>query len=115
MRQNIFFSFPLDYHKHMKDVRIKVIKKSFYKELSALYEKEMGDCLVEERDECISKDALMPERFYQSAWSNLYPYVFSLSSGGGSFFGEWMKNPHSAVISCNDGIRPVSFLLETIE
>ena len=27
----------------------------------------------------------------------------------------WMKNPRSAMISCNDGFRPVSFLIEVIE
>ena len=27
----------------------------------------------------------------------------------------WMKNPASAMISCNDGFRPVSFLLEAID
>ena len=26
-----------------------------------------------------------------------------------------MKNPKSAMISCNDGFRPVSFLIEVIE
>jgi uncharacterized repeat protein (TIGR04076 family) len=26
-----------------------------------------------------------------------------------------MKNPKSAMISCNDGFRPVSFLIETLE
>jgi uncharacterized repeat protein (TIGR04076 family) len=26
-----------------------------------------------------------------------------------------MKNKHSAMISCNDGFRPVSFLIETID
>ena len=99
----------------MKDARIKVIKKSFYKDISEKYENTKGDCIVEENEEWVSRDALMPEGFCQSAWSNLYPYVFSLSSGGGSFFGQWMNNPHAAVISCNDGVRPVSFLLETIE
>lgn len=28
---------------------------------------------------------------------------------------RWMKNPRSAMISCNDGFRPVSFYIETIE
>ncbi|MCQ2450240.1 MAG: TIGR04076 family protein, partial [Clostridia bacterium] len=28
------------------------------------------------------------------------------------FFDGWMQNPDSAMISCNDGFRPVSFLLE---
>ena len=27
----------------------------------------------------------------------------------------WMKNPASAMISCNDGFRPVSFLIETLD
>ena len=26
-----------------------------------------------------------------------------------------MKNPRSALLSCNDGFRPVSFLLETLD
>lgn len=26
-----------------------------------------------------------------------------------------MKNPRSAMISCNDGFRPVSFLLEALD
>ncbi|MCI7185701.1 MAG: hypothetical protein MR974_05390 [Mitsuokella jalaludinii] len=26
-----------------------------------------------------------------------------------------MKNPHSAMLSCNDGFRPVSFLLEALD
>ena len=26
-----------------------------------------------------------------------------------------MKNPASAMISCNDGFRPVSFLIETLD
>ena len=38
-----------------------------------------------------------------------------LAAGGGNFFDGWMKNPHSAMISCNDGFRPVSFYLEAIE
>lgn len=28
---------------------------------------------------------------------------------------RWMKNPKLAMISCNDGFRPVSFLLETMD
>ena len=26
----------------------------------------------------------------------------------------WMKNPKSVLISCNDGFRPVSFLIEVL-
>lgn len=34
---------------------------------------------------------------------------------GKDFYDGWMKNPKSAMISCNDGFRPVSFLIEVIE
>ena len=30
------------------------------------------------------------------------------------FFDGWMKDPMSAMISCNDGFRPFSFYLEVI-
>ena len=49
-----------------------------------------------------------------SAWETMQAFVTELANGGGNFFDGWMKNPHSALISCNDGFRPVSFLLETI-
>ena len=42
-------------------------------------------------------------------------FVEELAHGGGNFYDGWMKNSHSAMISCNDGFRPVSFLLETVE
>ena len=42
-------------------------------------------------------------------------FVRALGAGGGNFYDGWMKNPRSAMISCNDGFRPVSFLLEVIE
>ena len=45
----------------------------------------------------------------------LSPFVMALAHGGGNFYDGWMKNPKSAMISCNDGFRPVSFLLEALE
>ena len=97
------------------DVRITALRKVFHKDLAEKYEKnkEHG-CSVEEGEEWISQSGQIPEGFCPSAWENLREYVFALSSGGGYFFDDWMKNPYSAVISCNDGIRPVSFLLERI-
>ena len=32
-----------------------------------------------------------------------------------NIYDGWMKNPKSAMISCNDGFRPVSFLLEALD
>lgn len=39
----------------------------------------------------------------------------TLAHGGTNIYEGWMKNERSAMISCNDGFRPVSFLLEVIE
>ena len=39
----------------------------------------------------------------------------ALSHGAENFYDGWMKNPKSAMLSCNDGFRPVSFLVETLE
>ena len=46
---------------------------------------------------------------------SMLPFVEELCRGGGNFFDGWMKNPRSAMISCNDGFRPVSFLIEAVE
>ena len=53
--------------------------------------------------------------FCQSAWDTLSPFVLALSHGGENFYDGWMKNPKSAMLSCNDGFRPVSFLVETLD
>ena len=39
----------------------------------------------------------------------------TLAHGGENFYDGWMKNPKSAMISFNDGFRPLSFLIEVVE
>jgi len=39
----------------------------------------------------------------------------TLAHGGEDIYDGWMKNPKSAMISCNDGFRPVSFLIEVMD
>ncbi len=56
-----------------------------------------------------------PENFCISAWDSISSFVMTLSHGGANFYDGWMKDPRSAMISCNDGFRPVSFLLETLD
>ena len=43
------------------------------------------------------------------------PFVMTLAHGGGDFYDGWMKNKTSAMVSCNDGFRPVSFLIEALD
>ena len=56
-----------------------------------------------------------PEGFCESAWDTLSPFVLALAHGGGNFYDGWMKDPKSAMLSCNDGFRPVSFLVEALD
>lgn len=50
-----------------------------------------------------------------SAWESMSAFVMTLAYGGGNFYDGWMKDPKFAMISCNDGFRPVSFYLEALE
>ena len=62
----------------------------------------------------ISQDAQKPDGLCNEAWTCMEKFVKELANGGGNFFDGWMKDPYSAMVSCNDGFRPVSFLIETI-
>lgn len=56
-----------------------------------------------------------PEGLCDSAWESMSAFVMTLAHGGGDFYDGWMKNPKSAMISCNDGFRPVSFYIEALD
>lgn len=100
----------------MKKCKITVIRKANYTDLSKQYENPIEHtCDLSEGQTFISIDGQKPQGLCESAWSSMVPFVMTLSHGGGNFYDGWMKNPYSAMISCNDGFRPVSFLIETIE
>lgn len=100
----------------MKTVRITALRKTEYPDLMAQYENPLEhSCDVVEGQVFLSVDGQPPQDFCPEAWRVMEPFVSTLAAGGGNFFDGWMKNPFSALISCNDGFRPVSFLLETVE
>ncbi len=100
----------------MKTVKITAIRKASYPDLSAIYENPIEHtCDIAEGDVFVSDDGKCPEGFCDSAWESMRSFVEALAKGGGNFYGGWMKNPYSAMISCNDGFRPVSFYIEVIE
>ena len=100
----------------MKKVRITVIRKASYPDLMEKYENPLENpCDMEEGMVFISEKGTRPEGFCLSAWETLKPFVETLAQGGGNFYDNWMKDPESALLSCNDGFRPVSFLVETIK
>ena len=100
----------------MKNVKITAIRKTVYPDLMAKYENPITHtCDVEEGMGWVSVDGEKPEGFCDSAWESMAYFVKELALGSGNFYDGWMQNPHSAMISCNDGFRPVSFYIETID
>lgn len=100
----------------LKKVKITVIRKAYYADLSARYENPIEHtCDLCEGQVFISEDGKCPEGLCESAWQSMRSFVEALSRGEGNFYDGWMQNPYSAMISCNDGFRPVSFYLETVE
>ena len=99
-----------------RDVKITVLRITRYPDLMEAYENPLeSPCDMAEGMTFLSPEGACPPGFCASAWETLAPFAQTLAAGGGDFFGGWMKNPHSAMLSCNDGFRPVSFLLEALE
>lgn len=100
----------------MKKIRITVLRKVCHKDLIEQYENPIENaCCMEEGQVFIANGWQRPEGLCESAWETMSPFVMGMAHGAENFYDGWMKNPKSAMISCNDGFRPVSFLLETLE
>ena len=100
----------------MKKCRITVARMARYDDLIEKYENPIQHaCDLHEGETWVANGWACPEGFCSSAWDSISPFVLALSHGAANFYDGWMKNPHSAMISCNDGFRPVSFFLETLD
>lgn len=85
-------------------------------DLMAKYENPIEHaCDIEEGQVFIANGWQKPDGLCESAWQSMSPFVMGLAHGAEDFYEGWMKNPRSVMISCNDGFRPVSFLLETMD
>ena len=100
----------------MKRVKITVMRITRYEDLMAEFENLIEHaCDMQLGQSFIVENCTKPDGMCDSAWETMLPFVKDLAAGGGNFFDGWMKNPHSAMLSCNDGFRPVSFYVEVIE
>ena len=100
----------------MKKVKITVMRKACYPDLMEQYENPIEHaCDVQEGQVFIANGWQKPEHFCDSAWDSVSPFVMTLAHGGADIYDGWMKDPRSAMISCNEGFRPVSFLLEALD
>lgn len=99
----------------MKKCKITVMKMSCYEDLIEKYENPISHaCDMKVGQVFIANGWEKPDGMCQSAWDSMSAFVMALSHGAKDFYDGWMKNKKSAMISCNDGFRPVSFLIEAI-
>ena len=97
-------------------IKITVMRIVEHKDLMEKYENPIiHACSMKENMEFILDSPKKPSNMCDSAWETLYPFVKDLFEGKNNFFDGWMKDKNSAMISCNDGFRPVSFYIEVIE
>ncbi len=102
--------------KHMKQVKITVLKTTLNQELAAEYGVDgLGPCPMLKPGQVFYADYARPDGLCDEAWKAIYQYVFALAHGAEDFrfyYGDWIKQPGIAIVSCNDGLRPVIFKLE---
>ncbi len=100
----------------MKKVKITAMKQTVYTDLIERYENPLEHaCDIQVGQIFIANGWEKPKGFCDSAWDSISPFVMTLAHGGEDFYNGWMKNKKSAMISCNDGFRPVSFYLEAMD
>ncbi|MBP3587033.1 MAG: TIGR04076 family protein [Paludibacteraceae bacterium] len=100
----------------MSKVRITAIRQTVYSDLMAKYENPIEHtCDIKQGQQWISIHGERPDGLCLAAWTSMCKFVEALAKGRGNFYDGWMRNPMSAMISCNDGFRPYSFYIETIE
>ena len=92
------------------------MKRAIHEDLMEKYELPLENpCDMKIGDVYIANGWRKPDGFCNSAWDSVSPFVLALSSGGENIFDDWMKNKKSAMVSCNDGFRPVSFYVEALD
>ena len=102
--------------KPLNNVRITAMRQTVYTDLMERFENPIEHaCTIHEGQQWIAIDGHCPEGLCPAAWETMRPFVESLARGKGNFYDGWMRNPMSAMISCNDGFRPMSFYIEALE
>lgn len=103
----------------MKKVKITVIRKMFNEDLVREYGADnLTACPMLRKGQVFYADYAKPEGLCDEAWKAIYQYVFALAHGAGNetfYYGDWIRKPGVAICSCNDGLRPVIFKLETTD
>lgn len=102
----------------MNRVKITVLKTTFQPDLAKEYGIEgLSTCPFHKVGQVFYADFAKPAGLCDEAWKAIYQYVFALAHGAKKlwYYGDWIKTPGVAICSCNDGLRPVIFKLESTD
>ncbi len=103
----------------MKKVKITVLRKMFNEDLVREYGADNSTaCPMLREGQVFYADYAKPEGLCDEAWKAIYQYIFALAHGAGNetfYYEDWIRKPGVAICSCNDGLRPVIFKLETTD
>ena len=99
-----------------KKVKITVLKVSFNEELAKEYAVEgYPPCLIHKEGQVMYSNGWQkPKEMCDYAWAAMRDFVLSIAQGGGHILGKgnWLKEKDMAIVTCNDGIKPVTFKVE---
>lgn len=100
----------------MYQVLITVLSVELKKELIKQYGcPKMSKCPRHKEGESFIADFRKLDGFCEDAWGCMEKYVFALAhTKDPLFWNDWSRQG-SAVVCCNDGYRPVTFLLKTLD
>jgi uncharacterized repeat protein (TIGR04076 family) len=100
----------------VKKCMIEVIKTTYDEDLGMDYVVP-GPCPMHHVGQVFYADYAKPEGFCDEAWKAIYQYVFALANGANDvwYYSDWIKTPGVAIVSCNDGLRPVIMKLESTD
>ena len=104
----------------MSKVKITILKTTLNEDLAKEYGvKDLSICPLMKERQVFYADYSKPVGFCDEAWKVIYQYVFALANGSnGWYFDDWMdteKHLGTAIVSCNDGLRPVIIKIERID
>ena len=100
----------------MMKIKITAMRKANYTDLQEQYENKIEhSCDISEGQVFYTDGFTCPDNFCDSAWESIEPFAKRLAQGEEDFYDGWMQNKKSAMLSCNDGFRPVSFYVEVVE
>ncbi|MCR5349931.1 MAG: TIGR04076 family protein [Acholeplasmatales bacterium] len=95
--------------------KITAMTRGVYQDLIDEFELPQENlCSINVGDVFYTDGITKPEGLCDSAWETMIPFINSIKENK-PIFRNWMRDDRKALVSCNDGFRPISFLIERID